>query len=115
MSVKIDELDVLTSISINNNTIKPVATSGSYTDLTNKPTIPSKTSQLTNDSGYVTKTAISQALTGYVTSDMLQTVATSGSYTDLTNKPTIPSKTSQLTNDSGYITGATGVTFTITD
>lgn len=31
-----------------------VATSGSYTDLSNKPTIPSKTSQLTNDSGYIT-------------------------------------------------------------
>lgn len=69
MSVKIDRLDVLTSISINNNTIKPVATSGSYTDLTNKPTIPSKVSQLTNDSGYATKTALSQALTGYVPLD----------------------------------------------
>lgn len=30
-----------------------VATSGSYADLTNKPTIPNKTSQLTNDSGYL--------------------------------------------------------------
>ena len=28
--------------------------SGSYNDLTNKPTIPSKTSQLTNDSGFIT-------------------------------------------------------------
>ena len=28
--------------------------SGSYTDLTDKPTIPSKTSQLTNDSGFIT-------------------------------------------------------------
>ena len=28
--------------------------SGSYTDLTNKPSIPSKTSQLTNDSGFLT-------------------------------------------------------------
>lgn len=31
-----------------------VATSGSYTDLTNKPSIPSKTSDLTNDSGFLT-------------------------------------------------------------
>lgn len=32
---------------------KTVATSGSYADLTNKPTIPTKTSDLTNDSGFV--------------------------------------------------------------
>jgi len=31
-----------------------VATSGSYNDLSNKPTIPSKTSDLTNDSGFIT-------------------------------------------------------------
>lgn len=31
-----------------------VATSGSYSDLTNKPTIPTQTSQLTNNSGYLT-------------------------------------------------------------
>lgn len=30
--------------------------SGDYNDLTNKPTIPTKTSELTNDSGYVTNT-----------------------------------------------------------
>lgn len=30
-----------------------VATSGSYNDLTNKPTIPTKTSDLTNDSGFI--------------------------------------------------------------
>lgn len=32
---------------------KTVATSGSYDDLTNKPAIPTKTSELTNDSGFV--------------------------------------------------------------
>ena len=32
-----------------------VAITGSYTDLKNLPTIPTKTSQLTNDSGYLTQ------------------------------------------------------------
>ena len=96
-----------------------VATSGNYSDLNGKPTIPSKVSQLTNDIGYITgvtwddvtgkpttftpasHTQAASTITG------LATVATSGSYADLTNKPTIPSKVSQLTNDSGYITGVT--------
>lgn len=42
-----------------------VATSGSYNDLKNKPTIPTKVSQLTNDSGYLTQ---HQSLAGYVKS-----------------------------------------------
>ena len=97
-----------------------VATSGSYTDLSNKPTIPTvnnatltiqkngsnvatftanassnvtanitvptKVSQLTNDSGYITGVAW-----GSVTDKpSFATVATSGSYNDLSNKPTIP-------------------------
>lgn len=36
--------------------------SGSYNDLNNKPTIPSKTSQLTNDSGYITKVPVEVAV-----------------------------------------------------
>lgn len=36
------------------DSLSTVATSGSYNDLSNKPSIPSKTSDLTNDSGYLT-------------------------------------------------------------
>lgn len=39
---------------VTSDMLKAVAISGSYTDLSNKPTIPAKTSQLTNDSGYIT-------------------------------------------------------------
>ena len=60
--------------------------SGSYTDLTNKPTLFSGSyNDLTN-----------------------KPTLFSGSYTDLTNKPTIPTATSQLTNDSGFITSGGG-------
>ena len=60
------------------------------------PTVPSKVSAFTNDSGYAK-------------SSDLATVATTGSYTDLLNIPAIPSKTSELTNDSRYVsTDASG-------
>lgn len=36
------------------DSLSTVATSGSYTDLSNKPSIPSKTSDLTNDTGFLT-------------------------------------------------------------
>lgn len=58
----------------------------SYNDLTDKPTIPTKTSDLTNDSGFITGVAWND-VTGKPT---FATVATSGDYDDLTNKPTIP-------------------------
>jgi hypothetical protein len=77
-------------IGTGNITIEGSGFSGDYNDLTNKPTIPTKTSELTNDSGFVIGSSISS-------------VATSGSYNDLTDKPTIPTKTSELTNDSGFI------------
>lgn len=39
---------------LNKPTLAAVATSGSYADLSNKPSIPAKTSDLTNDSGFIT-------------------------------------------------------------
>ena len=80
--------------------------SGDYNDLINKPDIPTKTSDLTNDSGFINqiKTINNESLigTGNLTIDTF-----SGDYDDLTNKPTIPTKTSDLTNDSGFVVGST--------
>ena len=105
--------------------------SGNYGDLSNKPTIPSKTSDLTNDSGFINASgAPVQSVdgdTGTVTTNAVKVVAQtlteaqkgiartnigagtssfSGDYGDLSNKPTIPTRTSDLTNDSGFLTDA---------
>ncbi|MDA9051527.1 hypothetical protein N9H61_02815 [Schleiferiaceae bacterium] len=88
---------------------------GDYNDLTGTPTIPTTTSDLTNDSGFLTT-----EVDGSTTNE-LQTISKTGGaitlsdnggsvtvfdgdYNNLTNTPTIPSKTSDLTNDSGFIT-----------
>ena len=59
-----------------------VATTGDYSDLTNKPTIPA--AQVNSDWNAVS--GVAQILN----KPNLATVATSGSYNDLSNKPTIP-------------------------
>ena len=107
-----------------------VAMSGSYNDLTdtpeipaaqvnadwnadsgvaeilNKPTIPTKTSQLSNDSGFLTSesdpvfsTSAAASITSQDITDWNNKSDFSGDYNDLTNKPTIPTKTSDLVND----------------
>ena len=78
-----DQTDLQNALNakVNTSSLSAVATSGSYTDLSNKPSIPSKTSDLTNDSNFVVSTD-------------LATVATTGSYTDLINTPTF----SQIAN-----------------
>lgn len=65
---------------LNKPSLATVATSGSYTDLSNKPTIPA--AQINSDWSSVS--GVSQIL----------------------NKPTIPTKTSDLANDSSFITSA---------
>ena len=55
-----DNQNVATSITVqlglkaNTSSLANVATSGSYTDLSNKPSIPTHTSHLTNNSGFIT-------------------------------------------------------------
>lgn len=65
-------------------------------------TIPTKTSQLTNDSGFLTSVPAQSwaSITGKPT---FATVATSGSYNDLSNKPTIPSLSGYATQS--WVTG----------
>ena len=77
-----------------------VATSGSYTDLTDKPVIPSAPVQ-SNWSE-----SDSSSLAYIQNKPSLATVATSGSYNDLSSKPTIPVVATAITSgDNGYVTG----------
>lgn len=93
--------------------------------------VPTKTSQLNNDSGYITANDIPvksvDGATGDVVTNAVKTTAQTltdaqkqqartnigagtssfdGDYNSLINKPTIPTKTSELDNDSGFITNA---------
>ena len=84
-------------------TLADVATSGSYNDLEDKPFIPSRVSDLTDDSGHYTKPA-----TGIPASDLKETYLTE--HQDISgkaDKSEIPTKVSQLQNDSGYLTSFT--------
>lgn len=59
-------LDTSVAAKANSSALATVATSGSYTDLTNKPTIPtvpSVVSAFTNDSGYQTAANVTTAIT----------------------------------------------------
>lgn len=101
--------------SITSNNTANIQTFSTYNANTNKiatmndlpviPTIPTKTSDLTNDSGFITNTV--NDLTNYTLTSNLSAVATSGDYNDLSNLPTIPTvptNVSAFTNDAGYIT-----------
>ena len=53
------EINNLLSDKVNFSDLSTVATSGSYNDLSNKPTIPTKNSDLTNDSNFVSSSDLS--------------------------------------------------------
>ena len=73
----IPNITISMDVGPNDRIIKPINSKFIGTDIARTADIPTKTSQLTNDSNFVT-------------SDSLATVATSGSYNDLIDKPTIP-------------------------
>ncbi len=74
---------------------------GDYNSLTNKPTIPTKTSDITNDSGFITEADIPVKSVNGKTGEVTLDAKAVGALPDTT---VIPSKTSELDNDSGYIT-----------
>ena len=100
---KADKADTYTKTEVNTlladkadtSSLASVATSGSYTDLLNKPTIPA--AQVNSDWDAVS--GVAQILN----KPTLATVATSGNYNDLTNKPTIPA--AQLNTDWNATSG----------
>lgn len=69
-----------------NGTSAGTFTANATSNKTINITVPTKTSDITNDSGFVTSSVVD----GYAKTADLATVATSGSYNDLSNKPTIP-------------------------
>jgi hypothetical protein len=116
----VNTLQTEIGLKANSADISAVGFSNDYNDLDNLPTIPSATSELTNDSGYITLAEVPAQINSdwnstsgaseilnkptipdaQVNSDWN---ATSG-VSEILNKPSIPDATSDLINDSGFIT-----------
>ena len=116
-------------------TFATVATTGLYSDLLNKPSIPTDVSQLTDTGGLLGAGGAStinelsdvqtsgaghtpnegqglvwnQSMGHWMPGDLF-----SGSYDDLTNKPTLPTDISQLTDTTGIIQAANTDSQTLT-
>lgn len=85
-----------------------------YNDLINKPEIPDSTSDLINDSGFISSETdpvfVASPAHGITSADIASWNGKSdfsGAYADLTGKPTIPTvptNVSAFNNDAGYLT-----------
>jgi len=108
-ALAVQELDTEQTSEI---TLATVATSGSYEDLSNKPTIPAATSQLTNDSGFITGITSNNVITalGYTPynssnpsgyqANVIETVKVNGTALTPTNKAVdiiVPSAVTEAT------------------
>lgn len=92
-----------------------VATTGAYSDLSGTPSIPTKTSDLTNDSNFITLSDVpAQVQADWTESDSsdpayiankptLAAVATSGDYSDLSNTPTINNVPAVTSSDDNKV------------
>ena len=103
-------------ITWSNKSTSTILTSITGTDITSSvysalepyiptPTVPTKTSELTNDSGFITASTAPVTSVNTKTGAVTLTASDVGALPDTT---TIPTKTSELTNDSGYITQTDG-------
>ena len=98
-----------------------------YNNLSNTPSIPTNTSDLTNDSNFITSatnnfvssasfsggtlTLNRQGLSALTISG-IGTSTFDGAYSSLSGLPTIPTTTNQLTNNSNFITSSSNITGT---
>lgn len=106
-----DKINTSLSGKANSSDLSAVATSGSYNDLSNLPTIPSRTSQLTNDSGFITSAQVptiddntvasDKVWSSYKTSSELGTKANS---TDIYTKTEVDTALSAKANTSDVYT-----------
>lgn len=87
-----EQTDALLADKADSADLATVATTGSYDDLTDKPTIPA--AQVNADWN------AASGVTQILNKPNLAAVATSGSYNDLSNKPTIPT----ITDNTTYFT-----------
>lgn len=90
---KLDGIQAGAEVNVQADWTESDTTSDAY--IRNKPNIPTKTSDLTNDSGFLTSqvNADWNAVSGaaeILNKPALSAVATTGSYTDLSNRPSIP-------------------------
>ena len=88
--------------SVNNKTGDVVLDATDVGALPDTTTIPTKTSDLTNDSGYITSSPVTSV--NNQTGDVVLSASDVGALPDTT---AIPTKTSDLTNDSNFMDGMT--------
>lgn len=85
--------------------LAPVATSGSYADLTDTPTIPTKVSELQNDNKYLVAVPSEYVTEQELAAELIQKsdINHIHKYEEITGVPSIPSKVSELENDNEYV------------